>query len=175
MNEFHKNLWAPWRMEYIESLDGRGEQTGCFLCGYRDATDDSANRVVHRAARCLVVMNKYPYTNGHLLIAPLAHKSDLNDLDGDEFSEFWSLTRSAKNVLDHVLQPHGYNVGINLGRCAGAGLPGHLHVHVVPRWNGDTNYMAVIGDARVIPQSLDKLHQALAAAWDNSAAGPPRE
>jgi len=160
-----KVLWAPWRMEYIESLDGGGEQHGCFLCHYRDTPDDAAQRVVHRADHTFVVMNKYPYTNGHLLIAPLEHKAELEDLSDAEFAQLWSMTRTAKGLLDRVLEPHGYNIGINIGRCAGAGLPGHLHVHIVPRWNGDTNFMAVLGDVRVIPQALDKLHRMLVAAW----------
>lgn len=168
MNEFHDNLWAPWRMEYIESLDDGGAQPGCFLCHYRDTPDDAAQRVVHRAAHTMVVMNKFPYTNGHLLIAPFSHKAELDDLDDTEFAEVWAMTRSATALLKRVLQPHGFNIGINLGRCAGAGLPGHLHVHVVPRWNGDTNFMAVLGDVRVIPQSLDKLHRAFVEAWQSS-------
>lgn len=167
MNEFHDNLWAPWRMEYIESLDDGCEQPGCFLCHYRDTPDVAAQRIVHRASHTMVVMNKFPYTNGHLLIAPLSHKAEMEDLDEAEFAEVWAMTRSAKVLLKRVLEPHGFNIGINLGRCAGAGLPGHLHVHVVPRWNGDTNFMAVLGDVRVIPQSLDKLHRALVEAWQS--------
>jgi ATP adenylyltransferase len=165
MNEFHENLWAPWRMEYIESLDPSGKQPECFLCHYRDNPDDAAQHVVFRGASSLVVMNRFPYTNGHLLIAPLAHKAGLTTLSPEESADLWARTQDANVVLDHVLGPHGYNVGINLGRCAGAGLPGHIHVHIVPRWNGDTNFMAVLGDVRVIPQALDTLHGRLVAAW----------
>jgi ATP adenylyltransferase len=152
-------------MEYIESLDEDSKLPGCFLCHYRETPDDAKQRILHRGDRTIVVMNKFPYTNGHLLIAPLAHKAEPEELDEAEFAQLWSMTRSAKMLLDRVLAPHGFNIGVNLGRCAGAGLPGHLHVHVVPRWNGDTNFMAVLGDVRVIPQSLDKLHQALVDAW----------
>ncbi len=174
MNEFHDNLWAPWRMEYIESLDASGKQPECFLCHYRDMPDDAAQHVIFRGSSSLVLMNRFPYTNGHLLIAPLAHKADLLDLSKDEASDLWERTRDAKVVLDHVLGAHGYNIGINLGRCAGAGLPGHVHVHIVPRWNGDTNFMAVLGDVRVIPQSLDKLYARLVASWSELGRSAPK-
>lgn len=172
MNEFRDNLWAPWRMDYIASLDESGKQPVCFLCHYRDHPNDSAQHVVHRGDHSLVLMNKFPYTNGHLLIAPLAHKADLTDLSDVETADLWSRTRDAKVLLDHVVGAHGYNIGINLGRCAGAGLPGHIHVHIVPRWNGDTNFMAVLGDVRVIPQSMDQLHAALVAGWQELGLRP---
>ncbi len=161
MNEFPENLWSPWRMEYIESLvDETG--TECFLCDYRDALDNDANqRVVVRTETAMILMNRFPYTNGHLLVAPLAHKADLADLTECEMSDLWHLTRDAKNLLAQAASPHGFNVGMNFGRCAGAGLPDHLHVHVVPRWNGDTNFMAVLGDVRVIPQALDRQYDRL--------------
>ena len=173
MNEFHDNLWAPWRMDYIESLDATGKQPVCFLCHYRDHPDDASQHVVHRSPSTLVVMNRFPYTNGHLLIAPMAHKADVTDLTPDESRNLWDRTRDAKVALDHVLGAHGYNIGINLGRCAGAGLPGHIHVHIVPRWNGDTKFMAVLGDVRVIPQALDALHARLVAAWHDLGLAAP--
>lgn len=161
MNEFPQNLWTPWRMEYIESLAGR-DGPGCFICDYfKDASNDAANRVLWRTGDSIVVMNRFPYTNGHLLIAPARHLAELEDLSDGEFRRIWSLTRDAKRLLTNVLEPHGFNVGLNFGRCAGAGLPDHLHVHIVPRWNGDTNFMAVVGDVRVIPQSLDRLYERL--------------
>ncbi|MFQ5429149.1 MAG: HIT domain-containing protein [Phycisphaerae bacterium] len=161
MNEFPENLWAPWRIEYIQLLRDES-RSGCFLCDYRDAPEnDAKNHVVWRANNTMVVLNRYPYTNGHMLIAPLAHKEDLDDLDDSEMAALWWQTRDAKALLARALEPHGFNVGINVGRCAGAGLPGHLHIHVVPRWNGDTNFMAVLGDVRVIPQSLERLHERL--------------
>lgn len=161
MNEFPENLWAPWRMEYIRSLaDESG--SGCFLCDYRDAPDrDRENHVIWRTDDTMVMMNRFPYTNGHLLIAPLAHRSELEDLSDDEMRGIWWHARDAKGLLAEALGAHGFNIGINLGRCAGAGLPGHVHIHVVPRWNGDTNFMAVLGDVRVIPQALDRLHDQL--------------
>lgn len=167
MNEFPENLWAPWRMQYIESLGGQGEEDGCFLCEYRDAPErDAEHHIVCRTAEAMILMNRFPYTNGHLLIAPLAHKADLDDLDDAEMRGLWWLTRDAKTLLVQALAPHGFNIGLNFGRCAGAGLPGHLHVHIVPRWDGDTNFMAVLGDVRVIPQALDEQYTRLRTLAD---------
>ena len=164
MEEFRRNLWAPWRMEYIRTLVEENEG-GCFLCRYRDAADqDAANHVLWRSALSLVVMNRFPYTNGHLLVAPLADKSDLTDLTDDEMNDLWRQTREAKRVLEKALVPQGFNIGINFGLCAGAGLPGHIHVHIVPRWTGDTNFMAVFGDIRVMPESLDRTYESLLKA-----------
>ncbi|MFQ5425310.1 MAG: HIT domain-containing protein [Phycisphaerae bacterium] len=161
MDEFRENIWAPWRMEYIHSLAG-SDGPGCFLCDYRDHPgDDAANHVVWRTDETIVVMNRFPYTNGHLLIAPCSHKGDLDDVDDREMQCLWWMTRDAKRLLANALGPHGFNIGMNFGRCAGAGLPEHLHIHIVPRWNGDTNFMAVLGDVRVVPQSLDRLWQRL--------------
>lgn len=158
-----RNIWAPWRMEYIRELaDGSG---GCFLCDCRDQSDkDVENLVLWRGRRCLTVLNKFPYTGGHLLVAPLEHLGELGDLDSACVLEMMALVRDAQEVLKHAVSAQGFNVGINLGRCAGAGLPGHLHVHVVPRWAGDTNFMAVFGDVRVIPESLANMYAALQEA-----------
>lgn len=162
MNEFNENLWAPWRMEYIHQLSGTQQLSGCFLCDYHAApASDAENHVIARRDGSMVLMNRFPYTNGHLLIAPASHKADLDDLDDQEMRSIWWLTRDAKRMLAEALKADGFNVGINFGRCAGAGLPGHLHIHIVPRWNGDTNFMAVLGDVRVVPQSLKKLYDQL--------------
>lgn len=164
MNEFADNLWAPWRMEYIQSLaeETESSETGCFLCDYRNSPDaDAANHVIWRTDTMLVVMNRFPYTNGHLLVAPLGHKADLADLTECEIQGFWQQIRDAKQMLAKEIKPQGFNIGINLGKCAGAGLPGHLHAHIVPRWNGDTNFMAVLGDVRVLPISLQRQHERL--------------
>ncbi len=158
MNEFHASLWAPWRLEYVTAASESGAPA-CFLCDYLDKPDsDAVNGVIWRGDDTLVLLNRYPYTNGHLLIAPFAHKADFDELTPGEMQRLWHHTGQAKRLLAHALQPHGFNIGVNLGRCAGAGLPGHIHVHIVPRWNGDTNFMSVVGDVRVIPQSLDQLH-----------------
>ena len=145
-------------MEYIRSLGEELSEDGCFLCHYWEHPDrDRDNHVIWRTESTLVVMNRFPYTNGHLLIAHASHLADLADLSEDELAEMTRAIRDAVSVLKQTLSPHGFNIGYNLGRCAGAGLPDHLHAHVVPRWSGDTSFMAVIGDHRVIPESLDKL------------------
>ena len=155
-----RNLWAPWRIEYIRSLGG-GEG-GCFLCRHRDApAQDAENFVLWRGRRSFAMLNRYPYTGGHALIAPFAHVADLEALAPDVVLEMFALTRDTKRVLAEAAGAQGFNVGLNLGRCAGAGLPGHLHVHVVPRWEGDTNFVSVQGDVRVIPQSLAALRTEL--------------
>lgn len=162
MAEFNDNLWAPWRMEYIRSLGPELTDEGCFLCTYwRTPQEDRTHHVVWRGRTAYVAMNRFPYTNGHLLIALGAHKADFSELSDEELCEMSRLTRDALELLRATIQPQGFNIGYNLGRCAGAGLPGHLHAHVVPRWNGDTNYMAVVGGARVIPDSLDALWEQL--------------
>ena len=158
MAETNRNLWAPWRMEYIHSLADESDDKGCFLCRYVDAPEnDAEHRVIWRGDTCLTVFNKFPYSNGHLLVAPLAHQPDLDDLSDDVLAELFRQVRDAKRLLAETTHAHGFNVGMNFGRCAGAGLPGHLHVHIVPRWDGDTNFMPVIGDTKVIPQSMDAL------------------
>lgn len=162
MDEFPKNIWAPWRMEYIHSL--AEESGGCFLCDYAAAPEkDSENLVLWRTDDFFVVLNRFPYTNGHLLVASCSHKGDLSDFADAKLAELMGHTRQAKTLLTHVVGAHGFNFGINFGRCAGAGLPDHLHVHVVPRWNGDTNFMAVLGGVRVIPEGLNQSYARLKA------------
>ncbi|MBS3734788.1 MAG: HIT domain-containing protein [Phycisphaerae bacterium] len=158
--ERNRNLWAPWRMQYIDALNHApdADDGGCFLCRYRDADDDENNYVLWRGRRCFAVLNLFPYTGGHTLIAPFEHVGDLGDLDDETMCEMVSNVRDVEQVLRQAIRAEGFNVGINIGRCAGAGLPGHLHVHVVPRWSGDTNFMAVFGDVRVVPTHLAELH-----------------
>ncbi|MCB9850306.1 MAG: HIT domain-containing protein [Phycisphaerales bacterium] len=165
MAEFNPNLWAPWRMEYIRSLDADARSdTGCFLCDYAAApAEDTAHHVIWRGERVFVMMNRFPYTNGHLLIAPLRHCADPLALESDELNELTRLTYLGVELLRRTLHAEGFNVGANLGRCAGAGLPDHLHHHVVARWTGDTNYMAVLGGTRVIPDGLDATYAQLIA------------
>ena len=161
MNEFHDNIWAPWRMEYIRSL-AEDDQDGCFLCRYRDDPgQDAAHHVLWRTEHCFVVMNRFPYTNGHLLIAPYQHVEDFTDLAEPQYADLWRQTGDAKLALTRLMNPNGFNIGVNLGLCAGAGLPGHVHVHIVPRWTGDTNFMAVLGDVRVVPEALGRMYDHL--------------
>ncbi len=157
------NIWAPWRLEYIDSLaDGDKE---CFLCRHRDEPgDDRRNLVLWRGSGCFAMLNRFPYTGGHSMIAPMEHVGDMNDLDDKTALEMFRMTIAVKKVLDEVVRAEGYNIGINIGRCAGAGLPGHLHLHVVPRWNGDTNFLPVLGKVRVIPQALEDLYDAMIEA-----------
>ncbi|HSW46570.1 MAG TPA: HIT domain-containing protein [Phycisphaerae bacterium] len=158
MAEQNQNLWAPWRLEYIQALAGTDD--GCFLCRYAAQPEqDGRNRVIWRGATCLTIFNQFPYNNGHLLIAPLAHLADLEQLDDPTLDELIRTVRDAKRLLQETLAAHGFNVGMNFGRCAGAGLPGHLHAHIVPRWDGDTNFMAVVGNTRVISQSIEALRE----------------
>jgi ATP adenylyltransferase len=155
-------LWAPWRIPYIKAIE-RSE--GCFLC--RDLSRpeaDDENLVLWRTPRCIVVLNRFPYNNGHLLIAPARHVASLDESSDEEMLELTKLVREAQRALSLTLNPHGFNVGLNFGRCAGAGLPGHLHIHVVPRWDGDTNFMSVCSDTKVVSQSLIDLLAELKAA-----------
>lgn len=145
-------------MPYITTEDK--ESGGCFLCTAWDAEDGEA-LVVHRAAATMILLNRYPYNNGHLLVAPATHKAQLSELSDDELLELMHEVRLAQALLIAAVAPHGFNIGINLGADAGAGVPGHLHVHVVPRWKGDTNYMTTTAGTRVIPQSLEDLRNAL--------------
>jgi len=164
----YDQLWAPWRLSYIaDATDSKkNEETDCFLCRYRDSDADAENFVVARSQRSITVLNRYPYNNGHLLIAPLEHKASLAELDDDEALDSLRELKRMSALLQRVLSPEGFNIGLNLGQVAGAGLPGHLHWHVVPRWSGDTNFMPVLGSIKVIPQSLESLYGLLRSACD---------
>lgn len=157
-----KQLWAPWRLAYVANTDPKPTRhSDCFLCDYRQSSADRQNLVLFRSTHAFVVLNRFPYNNGHLLIAPLAHKADLRDLTAEESADCQRLLEKMISIQEAVMHPDGFNVGLNLGRVAGAGLPGHMHWHIVPRWNGDSNFMPVIADTKVIPQSLDALYDLL--------------
>lgn len=158
-------LWAPWRMAYVSAPKSPGEADECFLCRGLSETNDAENLIVARGERTVVVVNRFPYNNGHLLIAPQSHKAQLGELDDAEVAEIHRMLVRMQSLLQEKMKPEGFNVGVNLGKAAGAGLPGHLHYHIVPRWNGDTNFMPVLGDARVIVQSLDAVRELLAEAY----------
>lgn len=170
--ERNVNIWAPWRIEYIESL---ATDHGCFLCDIRDnPSDDERNLVIWRGRRAVTVMNRFPYTGGHCLIAPQDHLPDLEGTDPETILEMMAMVRDIQQTLAEAIFAQGFNVGMNVGRCAGAGLPGHLHIHVVPRWAGDTNFMSVFGDVRVIPDALSNLRgKILAAAGKLGLPKPP--
>lgn len=152
-----KHLWAPWRIRYIE-----GEKpAGCIFCIESQPNKDKENYVVHRGKTAFVMMNLYPYNNGHLMISPYRHVADLEGLNDEELTELMQLLRKSLVVLKKAYKPEGFNAGINLGEVAGAGVSDHVHIHVVPRWGQDTNFMPVIGDTKVISEALDKIYQRL--------------
>jgi ATP adenylyltransferase len=150
-----KNLWAPWRIKYIQALDKGAD---CFIChDLKNPQDDDKNLVLWRSDRSIVLLNRFPYNNGHLLIAPSRHIPDLDCAGDDELLELTKLIRQSQKALSLAIKPQGFNVGMNFGRCAGAGLPEHFHIHIVPRWDGDTNFMSVCSGTDVISQSLTEL------------------
>ena len=156
-------IYAPWRIEYIRSLD-KPDAGECFLCAAADAKSDQEKRdrlVLWTTPLSVVLINRYPYTNGHLLIAPRAHIAELDAVPDEAMIDLTRQTTRAMQLLRRAISPQGFNIGINLGRCAGAGVPGHVHQHVVPRWGGDTNFMSVIGEVRVVPQAMGQLYEEL--------------
>lgn len=157
-----ERLWTPWRMEYIRSATVAEEDEGCVLCCLPGAGDDARVWILARGALAYVVLNKYPYNPGHLMVAPFRHVGALEDVRADELADMGELLQRAIAALRAASDPHGFNVGMNLGRAAGAGMPDHLHWHVVPRWGGDTNFMPVLGETRVLPELLDETYAKLA-------------
>ena len=161
-----KQLWAPWRMTYIDGP----KEAGCIFCDKVRGEDLRSSLVLAQTPHSLVMLNKYPYNNGHLLLAPKRHTNELSSLLADEY---WDLCRAIKVAVDNLsraLKPGGFNLGMNLGRCAGAGVEDHLHWHVVPRWEGDTNFMPVTGEVRVIPQHLTESYDRLSPFFANFLA-----
>ena len=159
-------LWAPWRLAYVANpkpVAATPHADDCFLCRGIAEAADRENLIVLRTAHSVVVLNKFPYNNGHLLVAPLRHADRLDGLTDAELLDLQRTLIRMQAILEATIKPDGFNVGLNLGRVAGAGLPGHLHWHIVPRWNGDTNFMPVLTDAKVIVQSLDSLWELLAS------------
>ena len=157
-----ERLWTPWRMEYIKSATTSDEAGGCIFCDLPRVGDDAKVYILSRGERAFVILNKFPYTPGHLMVAPFRHVGDLADLEAEELHETAGLLREAVRVIRDAWEPSGFNVGMNLGRVAGAGVPGHLHWHAVPRWDGDTNFMPVIGQTKVLPELLDETYEKLA-------------
>jgi len=152
-----ENLWAPWRIEYI--LGKR--EAYCIFCPEGDGLSDEERLILHRGRLTMVMMNKYPYNNGHLLVAPWRHLANLNELDEDEMTAIMRWVKICTIILKRVMHPNGFNIGLNLGAAAGAGVEDHLHFHVVPRWQGDTNFLTVFGDVRSIPEHLKQTYTKL--------------
>jgi ATP adenylyltransferase len=168
-----ERMYAPWRMAYIEQPQKPKESstkqssTGCVFCDVAASTDDVASLIVHRGTSAFVILNKFPYNNGHLMVVPYQHTASLNDLNNAATLELLTLAKTAQAALAGAMHPEGYNLGMNLGKSAGAGIADHLHLHVVPRWNGDTNFMPVLTDVKVMPDSLEHTCLLLRDAWEN--------
>lgn len=155
-------LWCPWRMEYIQS-DKHLE--GCVFCVELSRPDGAENLIIYRGQRAFVILNRYPYTSGHLMIVPFDHSASLDDLDPETRAEIMELTATAMVVLRQIYRPGGFNIGVNIGAAAGAGVLDHVHLHVVPRWNGDTNFMSSLADTRVLPEALEDTYVRVCQAW----------
>ncbi len=152
-----RQIWAPWRIEYILSP----KEEGCFICEAVSQGEGPDTLLLHKGEKCLVIMNRYPYNPGHLMVAPIRHVGDLEELSDEECLEMMSLTKLCLKVLKEEMSPEGFNLGVNLGKVAGAGLETHVHLHVVPRWNGDTNFMPVLADVKVIPEHILSTYEKL--------------
>jgi len=163
-----QRLWAPWRHDYITSSGGKTDE--CVFCriGGDDSSLDRENLVLHRGEHCFVVLNRYPYINGHLMIVPFRHAGDLSSLDRTERIEIMDLAVQAEQALAETMHCQGLNGGWNIGSAGGAGIPGHLHFHILPRWNGDTNFMTTVGQVRVVSQSLEQAYEALSPLFGGS-------
>jgi ATP adenylyltransferase len=146
-----ERLWRPWRSEYVTTI---GSGDGCIFCDHVDAGDDEAAHILYRGDEVFVILNAFPYNTGHVMVAPFRHVAELGDLTDDERGELFDVATRATGVIQDAMSAEGFNLGVNVGAAAGAGIPGHLHVHVVPRWAGDTNFMTTIGESKVLPEML---------------------
>jgi len=153
-----KVVWAPWRMEYVGS--GQANE-GCIFCPGHDRNQDEKKLILYRGEWSIVLMNRFPYSNGHLLLAPLRHVSSFDSLSPDEKLDLLNMVERSVSVLKEVMDPAGFNIGMNLGKVAGAGVEDHMHFHIVPRWSGDTNYMTVLGEVRIIPEHIQATYEKL--------------
>ena len=153
-------IWAPWRLEYILQVKDTKTE-GCFLCEKPVENEDEANLILHRGKNNFIILNAYPYNPGHLMVAPYRHLDKLEDLNDEESNEHFFLVKLSIRLLKSAIEPSGFNTGMNLGRVAGAGIEDHIHSHIVPRWQGDTNFMPVIADVRVVPEAMDETYRKL--------------
>ena len=162
----NKIFAPPWRMQYILSNSDNGEKgSGCIFCDFPKLDEDEKHLILHRGKLCFVIMNAFPYNPGHLMVVPYRHTADMPGLSAEELAEMMSLCQTCCKVLTDLMQPHGFNMGMNLGKVAGAGIDQHLHMHVVPRWNGDTNFMPVLGEVRVVSEALNSTWKRLREKW----------
>jgi len=157
------HLWSPWRMTYIQNHQ---HEDHCVFCDEPIQPDCAENLIVFRGKRAFVILNRYPYTSGHLMIVPFDHQPSLELLDAETRAELMELASQSIRVLQSEYAPQGFNLGINIGEAAGAGILGHVHLHVVPRWKGDTNFMSTLGDTRVLPEALEDTWRRIKTAWD---------
>lgn len=153
-------IWAPWRIEYIKQARDE-EKEGCILCNKPAEKDDAVNFILHRGQYCFIIMNIYPYNSGHLMVAPYRHVANLEDMGDAERNEQFELVSRSVAVLKQIFKAEGFNIGMNLGRIAGAGVDKHIHTHIVPRWAGDTNFMPVVGDTKVVNEALKDTYKNL--------------
>lgn len=151
-----ENLWAPWRGKYVANV---GKIKGCFLCQHLKLKDTRKSLILYKGKHSFIILNKFPYNNGHLMIVPIKHMKNLEDLGDEELNEIFSLARRIIPILKKVYRPQGFNIGMNLGVCAGTSVAEHMHLHIVPRWKSDTNYMPVIGGTKIIPESLEESYR----------------
>jgi ATP adenylyltransferase len=158
-----KRLFSPWRMKYIQNTKINDE--GCIFCDALKKLDNEANLVIARGKASFVMLNLFPYTSGHMMVAPFDHKANLDELTSQSRAEMMELVSQCIVVLKKVYHPQAFNVGANIGEAAGAGVPGHVHLHIVPRWSGDTNFMSTVGEVRVLPESIDQTFSRVRAAW----------
>ena len=162
-----ERLWAPWRMAYIEGIPEAEAAGGCIFCERPAQDEDEKNFILYRSSRSYIILNLFPYSNGHLLIAPYEHVAELEDLPAETISDMMALAALAVRALKAAWSPEAFNIGLNLGRAAGAGIDTHLHIHVVPRWAGDTNFMPVLADTKVVPQALEDTYAVIRKAIEN--------
>ncbi len=166
------HLWTPWRMPYLCGEEEVAE--GCIFC-VKPQADDAEVHILHRGRLCYVILNRFPYNNGHLMVVPYAHMPSLEDLDAGALAELMALTQLSLRVLRAAYAPQGFNIGVNIGTAGGAGVAGHVHLHIVPRWGGDTNYMTTTGQTRIIPEWLDQTYERLRPLFERMSSEGDRQ
>lgn len=164
-----KHIWAPWRMTYIK---GDVKEDGCLFCNRLAQDDGAENLILHRSQNAFVILNRYPYTNGHMMVVPFVHEPTIEHLEEQTLKEMMTLTNLAISALRKIYHAQSFNIGINIGEVAGAGVVEHVHIHVVPRWSGDTNFMSITAETRVIPEALEETYEKLRSAWCELTCNP---
>ncbi|HEX4748023.1 MAG TPA: HIT domain-containing protein [Bryobacteraceae bacterium] len=164
-----QHLWTPWRSTYMKAAKDSSRE--CVFCAAAEQENDVESLIAYRAGHSFIILNRYPYTSGHIMIAPYAHVSRLNDAPAETIAEIAELTRTAEIVLERAYKPDGINLGMNLGRAAGAGIAEHIHMHMLPRWNGDANFMTSVADTRIIPESLDETYEKIRQGFEQLRVG----